>query len=86
MLSLLDELRGSVFITTHFLQFAKRLSEEASADHLRFLQVELDPEQRPTYRFVPGVARTSLAHQTAQRLGVTRDELLALIRRNVGDR
>jgi DNA mismatch repair protein MutS2 len=86
VLSLLDELRGSVFITTHFLQFAKRLSEEASADHLRFLQVELDPEQRPTYSFVAGVAHTSLAHQTAQRLGVTRDELLALIRRNANGR
>jgi len=34
-----------------------------------------------TYRFVPGVATTSLAQQTAQRLGVTRDQLRALIRR-----
>jgi hypothetical protein len=43
------------------------------------LQVELDEHERPTYGFVPGVARTSLAHKTAARLGVTRDELLALI-------
>jgi DNA mismatch repair protein MutS2 len=83
VLSLLDELRAGVFITTHFLQFAKRLSEESSANSLRFLQVELDAQERPTYRFVPGVAQTSLAHQTASRLGVTREELLALVRRNM---
>jgi DNA mismatch repair protein MutS2 len=81
VLSLLDELQANVFITTHFLQFAKRLSDEPSHG-LRFLQVELDPQERPTYGFVPGVAQTSLAHQTASRLGVTRDELLALVRRN----
>jgi DNA mismatch repair protein MutS2 len=81
VLSLLGELRPCVFITTHFLQFARRLSEESSSERLSFLQVELDELERPTYRFVPGVARTSLAHQTARRLGVTREELLALIRR-----
>jgi DNA mismatch repair protein MutS2 len=83
VLSLLDELRAGVFITTHFLQFAKRLSEESSTNSLRFLQVELDAQERPTYRFVSGVAQTSLAHQTASRLGVTREELLALVRRNM---
>lgn len=87
VLSLLFELRASVFITTHFLQFATRLAEEAQSGQsaqgkLSFLQVELDSAERPTYRFVPGVARTSLAHQTAARLGVTRDELLALVQRN----
>jgi len=82
VLSLLDELRAGVFITTHFLQFAKRLSEEPGASTLSYLQVELDDQERPTYRFVPGVAQTSLAHQTASRLGVTREELLALVRRN----
>jgi len=87
VLSLLFELRASVFITTHFLQFATRLAEEAangmtSQGRLSFLQVELDGGERPTYRFVPGVARTSLAHQIAARLGVTRDELLALVQRN----
>jgi DNA mismatch repair protein MutS2 len=89
VLSLLGELGASVLITTHFLQFARRLSEEpASAasepgkSRLSFLQVELDENERPTYRFRPGVAQTSLAHQTASRLGVTRDELLSLIRRH----
>jgi DNA mismatch repair protein MutS2 len=47
--------------------------------HLEFFQVELDERERPTYGFVPGVARTSLAQKTAARLGVTRDELLAVI-------
>jgi len=42
-------------------------------------KVELDKHQFPTYRFVPGVADTSLAHRTAARLGVTREELLALV-------
>ena len=41
--------------------------------------MELDAKERPTYRFVPGVAKTSLAQKTAARLGVTRDELLARI-------
>jgi DNA mismatch repair protein MutS2 len=82
VLSLLGELGASVFITTHFLQFARRLSEEPGGAKLAFLQVELDENEQPTYRFRPGVAQTSLAHQTASRLGVTRDELLALIRRH----
>jgi DNA mismatch repair protein MutS2 len=92
VLSLLSELRASVFITTHFLQFAKRLAEEHATStqsgqgRLSFLQVELDGGERPTYRFVPGVASTSLAHQTAARLGVTRDELLALVQRNASAR
>jgi DNA mismatch repair protein MutS2 len=82
VLSLLGELGASVLITTHFLQFARRLSEEPGANSLSFIQVELDEQEQPTYRFRPGVAQTSLAHQTASRLGVTRDELLALIRRH----
>jgi DNA mismatch repair protein MutS2 len=90
VLSLLGELRASVFITTHFLQFATRLADEATSttdagNGLRFLQVELDAQENPTYRFVAGVARTSLAHQTAARLGVTKDELLALVSRNLRD-
>ena len=46
---------------------------------LEFFQVELDARERPTYGFVPGVAKTSLAQKTAARLGVTREELSALI-------
>jgi DNA mismatch repair protein MutS2 len=79
VISLLPELRALVFVTTHLLQFAERLAEERPIPRLEFLQVDLDAYERPTYAFVPGVARTSLAHKTAARLGVTRDELLALI-------
>jgi DNA mismatch repair protein MutS2 len=79
VLSLLPELGVRSFVTTHLLLFAAGLASEGSPMPLEFLQVELDPEEQPTYRFVPGVARTSLAHRTAARLGVTRDELLARI-------
>jgi DNA mismatch repair protein MutS2 len=79
VISLLPELRSQVLVTTHLLTLAARLLDEPPVPHLEFLQVELDEHERPTYRFVPGVARTSLAHRTAARLGVTRDELLALI-------
>ncbi len=85
VISLLRELRPSVFITTHFLQFAARLESESDDGSMTFLQVELDDRDRPTYRFVEGVAETSLARQTAARLGVTREELLDLVRRNCGD-
>ncbi len=83
VLSLLPELGVRGFVTTHLLKFAGALAEESPARPqraaLEFLQVELDAQERPTYRFVPGVARTSLAHRTAERLGVTREELLARI-------
>jgi len=84
VLTLLRELRPEAFITTHFLEFARRLSEDAGDLGLAFLQVELDDHQRPNFGFVPGVAETSLAAQTAARLGVTREELMALVSRNKG--
>ncbi len=79
---MLTRLAPQAFITTHFLQFAARLEREQSIEDLRFLQVELGPEHRPTYQFKPGVASTSLAAHAASRLGVTRDQLLSLIDRN----
>lgn len=78
VLDLLRELRPQVIISTHFLDFAERLRAPERVD-LTFLQVELGPREVPTYRFVPGIAKTSLARATAARLGVTRDELLALV-------
>ena len=77
VLELFAELRPQVLISTHFLDFAARLASEERA-HLHFRQVELGLHDVPTFRFVPGVARTSLARNTAARLGVTKDELLAL--------
>jgi DNA mismatch repair protein MutS2 len=82
LLELLHELTHEVHITTHFLTFASSLQAEADALGLSFLQVELDASEHPTYQFVPGVATTSLAHQVAERLGVTREQLRRLVRRD----
>ena len=82
VVQMLAKLAPQAFITTHFLAFAARLERERTIEELRFLQVELGPEQRPTYQFAPGVAHTSLAGHAAARLGVTRDQLLSLIDRN----
>ncbi len=82
VVKLLGELRPAAFITTHFLRFASRLAEEGadSSGGLEFLRVELDAAENPTFRFVGGVAETSLAHRTAVRLGVTEEALRAAIR------
>ena len=79
VLSLLPDLGVQAFVTTHLLQFAAGLARDKPIAGLDFLQVELDELERPTYRFVPGVAKTSLAAKTAARLGVTREELLERI-------
>ncbi len=79
VISLLPRLRPQVFVTTHFLDAARALEEQQPVPRLRFLQVELDEDEQPTYQFVPGVAPTSLAHQVASRLGVTREELERLV-------
>ncbi len=76
---MLEKLRPQAFVTTHFLEFAARLYAERRIPSLRFLQVDLTNDHAPTYQFVEGVARTSLASQAAARLGVTGDQLLALI-------
>jgi len=81
LLELLHELTHEVHITTHFLTFASSLQAEAETLGLSFLQVELDASEHPTYQFVPGVATTSLAQQVAERLGVTREQLRRLVRR-----
>jgi DNA mismatch repair protein MutS2 len=77
----LPRLRPQVFVTTHFLDAARKLEAERPAERLEFLQVELDGDENPTYQFVPGVAPTSLAHAVASRLGVTQEELEALVER-----
>jgi DNA mismatch repair protein MutS2 len=80
VLEALHQLGPQAFITTHFLDFMARLA--ASSRQHRFLQAGLDEHERPTYAFVEGVARTSLAHLVAERLGVTRHSLCALMARN----
>jgi DNA mismatch repair protein MutS2 len=78
VLELLGELKPKAFVSTHFLAVAADLETQPAGLELGFLQVQLDDDERPTHRFVSGVAPTSLARRTAQRLGVTRDELKAL--------
>ncbi|HTV19699.1 MAG TPA: DNA mismatch repair protein, partial [Polyangiaceae bacterium] len=80
VLEALYQLAPQAFISTHFLEFAARLS--AHTHQHRFLQTELDAHEQPTYRFTDGVARTSLAHRVAERLGVSRESLRALMLRN----
>jgi DNA mismatch repair protein MutS2 len=79
VVALLGELDPQAFLSTHFLTLAADLERSPPDERLSFLQVELDPKGLPTYQFVPGVAKTSLAYQTAARLGVTRDDLAALV-------
>ena len=85
VLQLLERLNPVALITTHFLGFGRRLRDEQPVANLRFLQVDLNHEQRSTYQFVPGVAETSLAAHTAKRLGVTFEELSALVEEQGGE-
>jgi len=86
VITMMSQLEPQAFITTHFLAFANRLAREAPIPHLAFLQVELDAQRRPTYQFAPGVAGSSLAAHTAERLGVTGEQLSALIQQNLRSR
>jgi DNA mismatch repair protein MutS2 len=79
VLELLDRFGPLALITTHFLEFARGLSEQPPVQRMSFIQAQLDHRQKPTFQFGPGVASTSLAAQTAARLGVTREDLEALI-------
>jgi DNA mismatch repair protein MutS2 len=75
VLRLLRQLKPVAFVTTHFLDFAQQLYAEPAKDGSVFLQAEVDAEHGATFRFIPGVASTSLAVGTAQRLGMTFSEL-----------
>ncbi|MCP3956658.1 MAG: DNA mismatch repair protein [bacterium] len=76
---LLGRLETSGFISTHFLDHARELRDHPPEADLEFLQVETDDKLASTYQFRPGVAETSLAAATAERLGVSFDKLSALI-------
>lgn len=84
VLELLDRFGPLALITTHFLEFARGLSEQPPFQRMSFIQALLDRRQKPTFQFGPGVASTSLAAQTAARLGVTREDLEAIIARRLG--
>ncbi len=81
VLKLLGRLETVAFISTHFLDFAQQLKLEPPVPALEFLQVETDEQLASTYQFRPGVAETSLATATAERLGVNFEQLSALIDR-----
>jgi len=83
VVGMLTRLTPQAFITTHFLAFAARLARERKIPDLGFLQVQLGADRRATYQFVPGVAETSLAGHAAERLGVTGEQLISLIERNI---
>ncbi len=85
VVEMLSKLAPQAFITTHFLTFAARLEREQKIPDLSFVQVELGADRRATYQFVPGVATTSLAGHAAERLGVTGEQLMSLIERNVSE-
>ncbi len=83
VIQMLTRLKPQAFITTHFLGFAGRLEREQKIKDLRFLQVALGADHEPTYQFAKGVATTSLASQAAARLGVTGEQLLSLVEKNI---
>jgi DNA mismatch repair protein MutS2 len=79
VLRLARKLTPVAFITTHFLDLARHLEDAPPIERLEFLQVEIDGNERSTYQFVPGVATTSLALGTANRLGVSFERLSVVI-------
>jgi DNA mismatch repair protein MutS2 len=79
VLELLREVRPVALITTHFLDFGRRMEADPPVRDLQFLQVAMNEDESSTYQFVPGVAPTSLAAATARRLGVSREELSRLL-------
>ncbi len=85
VVKLLGRLETVSFISTHFLGFAHELESEPPVPELEFLQVETDDQLTSTYQFRPGVAETSLATATAERLGVNFEELSALIDQRKGE-
>ncbi len=81
VISLLGELGPEAFISTHFLRFAAKLMREQTLEELEFIKTKLDSAGIPTFEFVRGVADTSLAGRTAERLGVTKEQLTDLIQK-----
>ena len=79
VLELLSELSPRAYITTHFLDLARDLDTKRTLRHLEFLQVEI-ADGESTYQFVGGVAGTSMATETARRLGVDFEVLSLEIR------
>lgn len=86
VLQLLSPLAPVAFISTHFLDYAQQLESNPPIDNLDFLQVEMGPDQRSTYQFIPGVATSSMATAMAERMGVTFAELSQVLARRMDNR
>jgi DNA mismatch repair protein MutS2 len=86
VLRLLCQIQPFAMVTTHFLDFANQLQNRGASDGLAFLQAEIDDQRGATYRFIPGVASTSLAVGTARRLGVTFEELESILEKRLENR
>lgn len=86
VLDLLRRLDPVAFVTTHFLDFSQQLAEAPPGEELEFIQAVMGSDHLPSFQFAPGVAETSLAAQTARRLGVTFDGLAELLARRFGVR
>ncbi len=84
VLDLLGGLRPVAFITTHFLDYAHHLEESPPYPEVEFLHVVSTADHVPTYQFTGGVADTSLAANTARRMGVTFDALADLLVQRFG--
>ena len=78
VLDLLRHSRATAFVSTHFIEFVQELQEQPPWPDLRFLQTA------PGYQFHRGVATSSLAEETARRLGVTYEALCAVLQERLG--
>jgi DNA mismatch repair protein MutS2 len=82
VVGLMQKLHLQALVSTHFLEFARELEQQhAKSGPLVFLRAQVDAANLPTYQFEAGVAKSSLAHHVAARLGVTRGELQTLVAR-----
>lgn len=86
VLRLLQQIHPYALVTTHFLDFANQLQNGNTSNGIAFLQAEVDDQRGATYRFIPGVASTSLAVGTARRLGVTFEELEGILKKRLEKR
>lgn len=84
VLRLLDRIDSVAFISTHFLDYAQQLEQDPPVPSLNFLHVESNDDLKSTYQFLPGVAESSLAAATAERLGVSFEKLAGMIEANGG--
>ena len=72
-------LHPQALLSTHFLERAELIQKSHHSKHCAFLSASLDENWRPTYGFSRGISRSAMAERTAERLGVTAQELSKLV-------